>query len=199
MDPVKLYCATSNAGKLAELRRAAEMLTDCPLRIDPLPGIASIRPCEETGDTFEENARIKAEYYSTGTDRIVLAEDSGLEVNALGGLPGRFSARWSGPAATDRTNNELLLDRLSCSPDRSARYVCVMALAAGGKTIATFRGEVEGRILEKPRGAGGFGYDPFFFYPPFGQTFAEVDMDKKFSVSHRGDAFRAVLLWLRSR
>ena len=195
---MKIYCATSNAGKLAEFRRAAERLQNPAIDIEPLPSMASIKPCEETGPTFEENAVLKAEYYSAGAGRLVFAEDSGLEVNALGGQPGICSARWSGPAASDASNNQLLLERLSDSRDRSARYVCVAALARDGRVIETFRGEAEGHILEQPRGQAGFGYDPLFFYPPLALTFAELDMDAKFQVSHRGRAFRALLDYVQS-
>lgn len=156
--------------------------------VEPLPGIESIPPCEETGNTFEENAVQKALYYGAHTDGVLIAEDSGIEVDALGGAPGVWSARFAGPGATDDENNRLLLEKLGNTPQRTARYVSVIALARGGKIEATFRGEVEGEITVAPRGSNGFGYDPLFFYPPFGCTFGEAAPEQKQSVSHRGRA-----------
>ena len=187
-----LYCATSNPGKLREFRLAARRR----IRILPLPGLKTIPPVAETGDTFEANAIAKALYHSAYAPGLLFADDSGLEVDALGGAPGVLSARFAGPEATDAANNRLLLEKLRASADRTARFVCVIALAGHGRLLATFRGAVEGRILTRPRGRNGFGYDPLFFYPPFGATFAEVAPERKFSVSHRGQALRALLAWL---
>jgi XTP/dITP diphosphohydrolase len=192
---VKIYCATGNPGKLREFRLAGELLG---IDIEPLADLKSIPPPEETGATFEENARLKAVYYSGFAPGPVFADDSGLEVDALGGEPGVYSARYAGPHADDAANNGLLLERLGDRPDRSARFVCVIALAEGGEARQTFRGEVEGRILHEARGPGGFGYDPLFYYPPFGCSFGEVDGEKKFDVSHRGKALRALLAYLAS-
>jgi XTP/dITP diphosphohydrolase len=122
-----------------------------------------------------------------------------LEVDRLAGEPGAYSARYAGPHATDQANNELLLRKLGDAPERSARFVCVIALAEGGEVRQTFRGTVEGEILHAPRGPGGFGYDPLFYYPPFGCSFGEVDGPKKFDVSHRGKALRALLKTLAAR
>lgn len=192
---MKVYCATGNAGKLREFRLAGEVLG---IDIEPLANLKSIEAPEEHGATFEENARIKAEYYSQFAPGPLFADDSGLKVDALGGEPGVRSARFAGPQATDEANNRLLLERLRDSTDRAARFVCVIALAERGKTIQIFRGEVEGEVLREGRGPGGFGYDPLFYFPPFGCTFGEVDDGKKFDVSHRGHALRQLLDYLTS-
>lgn len=191
-----LYCATTNAGKLREFRLAAETYGQGRVRVEPLPGLERIPPCEENGRTFEENAVQKALYYSQYAPGLLFAEDSGLEVDALGGAPGVFSARFAGAGATDEDNNRLLLAKLHGVQDRKARYVCVAALAERGRLIRTFRGTVEGRILEQPRGSGGFGYDPLFYYEPFGATFAEVSAERKMTVSHRGQALRGLIEWI---
>jgi XTP/dITP diphosphohydrolase len=190
---VILYCATSNPGKVREFRRAARD----PWRIEPLPELARIPAPEETGTTFDENAIQKARYYGQFAGREpVFAEDSGLEVDALGGAPGVYSARFAGPDADDARNNELLLDRLRDAADRQARYVAVIALVLPGDEPRTFRGVVDGRIVREPRGSGGFGYDPLFFYPPFGATFGEVAAEKKLTVSHRGRAVEKMMEFL---
>jgi XTP/dITP diphosphohydrolase len=181
---LKLYCATTNPGKLREFQTALPR----SIPVEPLPGLQSITPCEETGVTFEENAILKGLYYSQHCGGYVFVDDSGLEVDALGGAPGVYSARFAGPGATDAANNQLLLDRMRGVKDRSARFVCVVALAESGRLLATFRGTVEGRLLEAPRGAGGFGYDPLFFYPPFGCSFGELAPERKMEVSHRAHA-----------
>jgi XTP/dITP diphosphohydrolase len=187
---LKLYCATGNPGKLREFQLAAELLA---IDIEPLPGLRSIAAPEENGATFEENARLKAAYYSSFAPGPLFADDSGLAVDALGGAPGVYSARYAGPDATNLDNNRLLLERLGDNPNRTAQFVCVIALAERGEVRQTFRGEVEGVILHQPRGHGGFGYDPLFFYPPFNCSFGEVDGPAKFEVSHRGKALRALL------
>lgn len=190
-----LYCATSNPGKLREFRRAI-----CePFMLETLPGLESLEACEETGTTFEENAILKAVYYSKGFDGLLFAEDSGLEVGALNGAPGVYSARFAGPEATDEANNRRLLEKMRGETNRRARYVAVVALARNGSVVATFRGEADGRIVEQPRGANGFGYDPLFYFPPFASTFAEATLDQKLAVSHRTQALSAMLAFLRSR
>jgi XTP/dITP diphosphohydrolase len=191
---VKIYCATSNPGKLREFRLAGEVLG---IDIEALADVKSIAAPEENGVTFEENARIKAAYYSRFAPGPLFADDSGLEVDALGGAPGVRSARYAGGAG-DEANNQLLLDRLGDNPHRTARFVCVIALAEAGVVRATFRGTVEGEILREARGPAGFGYDPLFYYPPFGCSFGEVDGEKKFAVSHRGNALRLMLESLRA-
>lgn len=185
---MKLYCATGNPGKLREFRMASP-------HIEPLPGIP---PCDETGTTFEENAIQKAVYYSRhASDGILFADDSGLEVEALGNAPGIYSARYAGENACNSRNNELLLANLRGVADRKARFVCVVAVAKQGKLIQTFRGEVHGEILHELRGGEGFGYDPLFFYPPFGKSFGEIPDEDKFSVSHRGIALMSMLNYLK--
>ena len=196
-NPPSIYCATGNPGKLREFQLAAKLLD---IDIQPVADLKSIAAPEETGATFEENARLKAEYYSRFAPGPLFADDSGLEVDALGGAPGVYSARYSckNPRqhASDSANNALLLERMAKATDRTARFVCVIALADSGKSVCTFRGEVEGRILHEAHGPGGFGYDPLFYYPPFGCTFGEVDDARKFAVSHRGNALRAMLQYL---
>jgi len=189
---LKLYCATTNPGKRREFQRA---LPD-RIQVEPLPGLESIAPCDETGVTFEENAIQKALYYSKYCDGYLFVDDSGLEVDALGGAPGVYSARYAGPGSSDAANNQLLLERMQGASDRTARFVCVVALARAGRLVGTFRGEVEGRLLEAPRGVNGFGYDPLFFYPPFDCTFGEAPLDKKMQVSHRAKALHRMQAYL---
>ncbi len=190
---MKIWCATGNAGKLREFRLAGELLG---IDIEPLPDLRSISAPEETGATFEENARLKAVYYSQFAPGLLFADDSGLAVDVLGGAPGVISARYAGEHATDEANNQLVLERLRDQSNRAARFICVVALAEGGKVVKTFRGEVQGEMLHQARGPAGFGYDPLFYYPPFGCSFGEVDDAKKFAVSHRGNAIRAMLNYL---
>lgn len=187
-----LYCATTNPGKLREFRLAAEAF-GAGIRIEPVPGLPEIPTPAETGRTFAENAIGKALYYSKFASGPLFADDSGLVVEALNGAPGVDSAHYAGAGATDEANNRLLLERLRGVEDRSARFVCVIALAEQGRLIRTFEGAVEGEILETPRGVNGFGYDPLFFYPPYGRTLAEVSPEEKLAVSHRGKALRALL------
>lgn len=187
MKPV-LYCATTNAAKVKEFRAALEAHYD----VRQLPDIDGIPPPEETGATFEENAALKAVYYSGFRGDPVFADDSGLEVDALGGAPGVYSARFAGEHANDADNNRLVLERMEGGVDRTARFVCVIALAHQGKVTGSFRGVVEGVLLEEPRGPHGFGYDPLFYYPPFGCSFGEAELARKGEVSHRGQALRAM-------
>ncbi|HEY6343756.1 MAG TPA: RdgB/HAM1 family non-canonical purine NTP pyrophosphatase [Bryobacteraceae bacterium] len=176
-----VYCATSNAGKLREFQAAGEGFDVRRLR-------AAVPPPEEPGLTFKENAIAKAEYYGRFEKGFLFAEDSGLEVDSLGGEPGVYSARYSGPNATDEENNARLLARLEGVKDRRARFVCAVALVKDGALVKTFRGAVEGRIADRPRGTNGFGYDPLFYYEPFGCTFGEASLSEKMKVSHRGQA-----------
>ncbi|MFN3323930.1 MAG: RdgB/HAM1 family non-canonical purine NTP pyrophosphatase [Bryobacteraceae bacterium] len=195
---MKLHCATTNPGKLREFRMAAEHFGHA-LTIEPLPNLKEIPPCEETGATFEENAIQKALYYSAHTGEYLFVDDSGLEVDALGGEPGVYSARYAGPGATDEANNRLVLEKMRGVENRTARFVCIIALAKSGTLIRTFRGTVEGRLLDEPRGEGGFGYDPLFWYEPFGSSFGEVTPDRKMSVSHRGQALQRMIEYLAAR
>jgi XTP/dITP diphosphohydrolase len=184
---MKLYLATSNAGKVREFEGAG-------LDIEMLPGMKELPVAPETGDTFEANAIQKALYYGAHCQGWLIAEDSGLEVDALGGAPGVHSARWAG---NDAANNERLVREMKGQSVVSARYVCVIALVDGDQVLGTFRGTVEGEILAEPRGEGGFGYDPYFYYPPFGQSFAEISKERKGGVSHRGAAIGKLIEWMR--
>jgi len=190
---VTLYCATGNKGKLREFQLAGQLIG---VDVRPLPGLDSISPPEENGLTFEENAQLKATYYSRVAPGPLFADDSGLAIEALGGAPGVYSARYAGENATDDENNSLVLAKLKGITNRAAKFVCVVALAAEGIVEKTFRGEVSGEILTEPRGVGGFGYDPLFYYPPFGCSFGEAEAEKKFEVSHRGKALRAMMQYL---
>ena len=191
---MRLYCATTNPGKLREFRLALQDSFD----VESLPDLAKIPPCEETGATFEENAAQKALYYSNFCDGFLFVDDCGLEVDELDGAPGVYSARFAGPDATDEANNHLLLERMRGVSNRTARFVCVVAVARGGKLIRTFRGEVEGLLADAPRGPNGFGYDPLFLYAPFGCTFGEAPLDQKMTVSHRARALRALRAFLQA-
>jgi XTP/dITP diphosphohydrolase len=186
-----VYCATSNPGKLREFQLAAP---DFDVRALP----KSVPPPEEHGDTFEANAIGKAVAYGEHVNGYLFADDSGLEVDALGGAPGVHSARYAGDHATDAANNALLLERLRAVENRNARFVCVIALVLEGKLVKTFRGTVEGRIIDEPRGSDGFGYDPLFYCPDFGCTFGEATIDQKMQVSHRGRALAAMFTYLRN-
>lgn len=190
-----VYCATSNPGKLREFQAAATE----DVRIETLPGLTGIAPPAETGDTFDANAADKALYYSGFTTELVFVDDSGLAVDALGGAPGLYSARYAGADATDEENNKLVLERMSGAADRTARFVCVIAVAQGGQLVGTFRGEVEGQLLEEARGTNGFGYDPLFYYPPLGCSFGEVSRERKLTVSHRGRALAKLVEFLDTR
>ncbi len=189
---MKLWVATTNTGKLREFQLAAGSGVD----ILPFP---PSDPPEETGSTFEKNASLKACEYSRRTSGLLAAEDSGIEVEALGGGPGIHSARFSGADATDAGNNRKLIAELSGVADRRARYVAVIAVAENGTLLATFRGEVQGEIVDQSRGSGGFGYDPHFYYPALGRTFAELTPEQKFEVSHRRRAIDQLLAWLKNR
>jgi XTP/dITP diphosphohydrolase len=169
------------------------MAASAEIDIQPLRRLNAIPVCEETGATFDDNAVQKARHYSKYCSGYLFAEDSGLSVDSLAGAPGVYSARFAGPAATDDENNSLLLQRLDGVKHRAARYICVIALAHAGEVLQTFHGEVKGTVLEAPRGHGGFGYDPLFYYEPFGKTFAEVPQEQKQTVSHRGRALELML------
>lgn len=205
-----LFAATTNPGKLSDFAVAA---AQSGFSVEPLPQLREIPAPEENQPSFEGNARLKAEYYSRFAlqDALVLADDSGLEVDALAGAPGVRSARyaqdsacepdaadnprlgWLGSNAVDVRNNLLLLRQMDDVAQRSARYRCVLALARAGTTLNTAEGSVEGEILKTPRGTGGFGYDPLFWLPDLGRTMAELSLQEKHALSHRGRAFRALL------
>ena len=200
--PGTLYVATSNAGKLRDFAVAAAAHH---LSILPLPGLAGITAPPENAATFEANAREKAEYYSHFLPGAwVLADDSGIEVDHLGGAPGVRSARYAADAgfravsATDANNSLLLLRELTGvnNEKRTARYRCALAVARDGVSLLTAEGKVEGRVLIAPRGGGGFGYDPVFYLPELGKTMAELDSEARWHTGHRGTAFKALLkLW----
>jgi XTP/dITP diphosphohydrolase len=196
---MKVFCATGNPGKLAEFQVAARQFGFPEIEIEMLPRMETIAPVEETGDSFEENAILKARYYGAFASGFLFADDSGLEVDSLGGEPGVRSARYAGEDATDAANNRLLLFNLEGAADRRGRFVCVIALVEGGELLGTFRGEVEGEILLEERGDGGFGYDPLFWYPPFASSFGEIDRQRKMQVSHRGKALQALFTYLQGR
>jgi XTP/dITP diphosphohydrolase len=175
---VRIYCATSNPGKLREFQRD-------DFEIVPV----SLPPPEETGRTFEENALLKACYYGAHVNGYLFADDSGIEVDALGGRPGVDSAHF---------DNDWLLEQLRGIENRTARFVCIIALFLNGEPVHMFRGSVEGRVIDEPRGKNGFGYDPLFYYEPFGCTFGEADASAKMRVSHRAQALDAMFTFLRN-
>jgi len=190
----RLVVATTNRGKLREI---AQLLAGAPVELLTLADYAAIPAPEENGLTFADNARLKAVYYANHTGELTVAEDSGLEIDALAGAPGVESARFGGPDSTYPEKFALLYDALRSrkASGRTARFVCALALAKGGQVLFETRGTVEGEIAPEPRGAGGFGYDPIFLYPPFGCTLAEAG-DRKAAVSHRGEAFRRLRTYL---
>ncbi|HTS38013.1 MAG TPA: RdgB/HAM1 family non-canonical purine NTP pyrophosphatase [Candidatus Solibacter sp.] len=203
----KVLIATSNAGKLRDFAGAARALG---IEIAGIPNFASLPLVVEDGDTFDANARKKAEEYSLhAPGEIVLADDSGLEIDALKGEPGVHSARYAAPDllnvapheadenTDDEMNNARVLRELKGVPaeKRTGRFVCVLVAARDGRTLATFRGVAEGVILDSPRGAGGFGYDPLFHFPAIQKSFAELSAEEKAKYSHRGAAFRKFLEW----
>jgi XTP/dITP diphosphohydrolase len=206
---VRLLVATTNAGKIREIRAVLE---GAPIQLITLDGWPSLEAPEEIGRTFQENSRHKALYYAAATGETTVAEDSGLEIDALDGLPGVESARYGGARTPYPEKFELIEAALrarsapspgsatdhgtSAESDRSARFVCALTLARGLNILFETRGVIEGRIVLPPRGTGGFGYDPIFFYPPYGCTLAEVTAAQKTAVSHRGQAFRALKTFL---
>jgi len=194
----RLLLATSNPGKVREIRRALE---DLSLEVVGLDEVLPGPPPAERGKTFSENARAKGLYYGRRWAGPVLADDSGLEVEALGGAPGVRSARFSAPRPTDAKNYLKVLRLLASVPPkfRTARFVCVMVLVRGGRVVGEFRGEVRGRIALEPRGLSGFGYDPIFYHPSLRKTFAELPEAIKNEVSHRGRALRKLRAFLRTK
>jgi len=195
---VTLYLATSNPGKLRELGALAAAEG---FELAALPGYDRLPRATEEDASFALNALEKALHYSRLCDGLVVADDSGLMVEALDGRPGPHSARYAGPQAADADNNRKLLEELGRVPEekRAARYVCVLALARRDRVLALFSEACAGRVLEAPRGRGGFGYDPLFFFPPLAKTMAELDVGEKNRHSHRGKAFKALLAYLGGR
>jgi XTP/dITP diphosphohydrolase len=190
--------ATTNRGKIREIR---DILAGGPLELVTLAEWPHLGPPEETGHTFEQNARAKAVYYADATGQLTVAEDSGLEIDALGGQPGIESARWGGAAAATYAQKFALIYealRARGAVDSPARFVCALALVQDGEVLFETRGTVEGQIAREPKGDGGFGYDPIFFYPPLGRTLAEA-ADAKRAISHRSAAFRRLREFLLHR
>lgn len=190
-----LLVATTNEGKLREIR---QLLGDVNVELLTLKDVEHVEPPEETGTTFDENARLKASYYARHAGMTVVAEDSGLEIDAMGGAPGVYSARYGGDDSTYPEKFALIEAALAEVPEqpRTARFVCALALASPSAVLFEARGTVEGEIAREPRGTGGFGYDPIFYYPPFGATLAEAGA-RKSEVSHRARAFAALSQYLR--
>ncbi len=198
--PVKLYLASSNRGKLREYRTLADAaLAANDIQLELLPRLEELPKFEESAPTFAENAAGKALHYSRFVELPVVADDSGLIVPALGGAPGVQSARYAGPGASDTDRVHKLLEELRSKSvtDRRAQFVCVLAMADRGVVRAVLSASAEGHLLTAPRGDQGFGYDPIFFFPGLGKTFAELTREQKNQHSHRGKAFRKLLAFLR--
>jgi XTP/dITP diphosphohydrolase len=201
-----LLLASGNPGKLREYRAlaadsaAATTNATGAIELNLLSNFASLPQFDESAPTFGENAAGKALHYSQFTEETVLADDSGLVVPALGGAPGVLSARYAGPNATDADRISKLLGELKArgGAERRARFVCVIALAERRRVLCVVSAAAEGEILEQPRGAGGFGYDPVFYFPPLQKTFAEITHEEKNLHSHRGKAFRTLQEFLVS-
>jgi XTP/dITP diphosphohydrolase len=190
----QLLIATTNPGKLLEI---TPLLEDLPIEVITLDGFPSLNPPEETGRTFAENARAKAQYYASATGLLTVAEDSGLEIEALGGNPGVESARFGGASTPYPRKFALIYEALAGvgHANSAARFVCALALADNNEILFEARGKIDGRIAPAPAGDGGFGYDPIFFYPPFDCTLAEAP-DRKMTVSHRTKAFEQLRHYL---
>ena len=202
MDNI-IVLATSNQNKIREIR---ELLKDFPVQIKSVADFGPMPEPVEDGATFDDNAYKKALHYAKVLGVPCLADDSGLVVDALDGRPGVYSARYAGPGATDQSNCDKLLAEMVGMANRAAHFVCVLSLATPSGPALTWEGRCDGEILGERRGESGFGYDPVFFFPEFGKTFAEVSMGEKSSVSHRGRAlaefaaeFAKVQTWLRQR
>ena len=195
----RLLVATTNADKLREIR---QLLAGLPIELVSLRDVPSIEEPEEIGATFAENARLKARYYARHSRLWTVAEDSGLVVDALGGEPGIYSARFLRPDATYPERFAEIFRRLDAQPGapRTARFVAAVAsVDEHDRLVYATEGIVDGQITREPRGSGGFGYDPIFFYPPYHATLAEVTEEEKNAVAHRGIAFRAFAEWIRNR
>jgi XTP/dITP diphosphohydrolase len=190
-----LAVATTNPGKIREIRH---VLDGANIEVRTLADYPPVPEPHETGATFFENARLKALYYAAHTGELTVAEDSGLLIDELGGAPGVNSARYLGDQATYPQRFEHIYRELAARgrPDSTARFICALVLVKDGRILFEAEGRVEGRIAPEPRGTNGFGYDPIFFYPPYGRTLADVDNDRKLAVAHRGHAFRQLREYL---
>jgi XTP/dITP diphosphohydrolase len=192
----KLLLATTNPGKIQEY---LELLADVPFTLTT-PNVENIYgDVEETGLTFKENALLKAHYFMEESGLMTISDDSGIEVDYLGGKPGIHSARYGGPGLNDTDRVNLLLSELTGVPweQRTARFQCVIAIVWQSKTTITMEGSCEGYISYEPKGENGFGYDPIFFYPAMSRTFGELDATTKHHLSHRGEASRKVIQWFK--
>lgn len=196
---IRLTVASSNAGKLREYRALAAS-AGASLDIDLIPNFDALPKFDEAANTFGENAVGKALHYSRFSEGLVIADDSGLVVPALDGVPGVHSARYAGPDASDADRIRKLVEAMrgKKGEDRRARFVCVVALAERGEARGVFSASAEGELLDAPRGKNGFGYDPIFFFRVLGKTFAEITREEKNQHSHRGKAFRKALDFLSS-
>ncbi len=194
----RLVIATTNRGKLREIETLLDGITFDLVTLGDWPEVA---PPEETGRTFADNARLKALYYARHTGELTVAEDSGLEIDELGGAPGVESARFGGARSSYPEKFALIYDALRAKKvaGSTTRFVCALAMARGGDVLFETRGMVEGTIAPEPKGSGGFGYDPIFFYPPFECTLAEATPEQKSTVSHRGEAFRKLRTYLMTQ
>ena len=194
---VRLLVATTNADKFREIET---ILGEAPIQLFSLRDFPSVQEPDEIAPTFQENARLKAVYYGVraGENLLTVAEDSGLVIDALGGEPGVQSARFLGADASHPERFAEIYRRLggASAGIRSARFVCALAVASGDRVVFETTGVVEGRIADAPRGSTGFGYDPIFYFPPYGRTLAEVSREEKLRVAHRGHAFRRLANWL---
>jgi XTP/dITP diphosphohydrolase len=195
MEAIELLLASQNRGKLNEMRN---LLLGLPFQVLSPPDLGITDAPSETGTTFVENAVLKARHYAQLSRRLSVADDSGLSVDAMNGEPGLFSSRFGGENASDLDRNKALLKRLAGVPQerRGARFTSAVAVALGEKIVFEAQETAEGQIAEAPRGVNGFGYDPLFFYPPLGKTFAEIDPEEKARVSHRGKAFARLRAFL---
>lgn len=198
-----IVLATNNPNKVKEFEK---LLKDSPVQIKCLRDFGPLPEAVEDGDTFDENAYKKSSHYARVLGLPCLADDSGLVVDALDGRPGVYSARYAGENATDRKNCDKLLGEMEGQKNRDAHFVCVLSLATPAGPALTWEGRCDGKITTERRGESGFGYDPVFLYPEFGKTFAEIPMDKKSKVSHRGRAMAEfageidkTMVWIRQR
>jgi XTP/dITP diphosphohydrolase len=198
-----LVLATRNRGKTKEIR---DLLEGFPVEIKNLDDFGTLSEVEEDGDTFDDNAFKKASFTAQALGLPAMADDSGLVVEALGGAPGVRSARYAGPNATDQDNNSKLLKEMHGKDNRAAAFMCVISIAVPSGVALTYEGRCEGVIAQAPAGNQGFGYDPVFYYPPLKKTFAQLTVEEKNRVSHRGKAlaetkeeFDKVLTWIRQQ
>ena len=196
---MRILVATTNPDKLREIRG---LLAGAPVDLRSLADLPAVPEPDETGDTFRDNARLKARYYDrqnpphVAEPVLTVAEDSGLVIDGLGGEPGVRSARFLGADATYAQRFDEILRRLGADRSRRARFVCALCVVRNGEIVFETEGTVEGEIAAAPSGTAGFGYDPIFYFPPYGSTLADVTEEEKLRVAHRGEAFRAFRSWL---